>query len=56
MKSDANGTHFIIYSDCEDTQIFKYGGEDMTLLKMTKKVCHANNIEKINAAKYVYIY
>jgi hypothetical protein len=56
MKSDSNGTYFIIYSDCEDTQIFKYGGEEMSLLKMTKKVCHTNDIPKINAAKYVYIF
>ena len=56
MKADASGTYYIMYSDCEDTQLFKYGGEDMALLKLTKKVCHTNSIERIHAARYIKVY
>ena len=34
-----DGTHFIMFSDNIDTQVFTFDAEELTVTKLTKKVC-----------------
>lgn len=56
MKSDSEGNYFIIYSDNIDTQVFKFAAQDIALKKLTKKVCHANDLPELEASKYIKTY
>ena len=39
------GFNFLVYSDCVDTQVFHI--EDLTITKMTKKICITNEVPKL---------
>ena len=56
VKCDQSGSYFLMYSDCVDTQLFKYSFEETALVKLTKKVRAFNDIDKILPAKYIKIY
>jgi hypothetical protein len=56
MKSDSENNYYIIYSDCIDTQIFKFSQSDIALKKLTKKVCFENQIPRLNASSFVKVY
>ena len=56
MRSDTDNNYFIIYSDCVDTQIFKFSQQDIALKKLTKKVCFENRIPRLNASSFVKVY
>jgi hypothetical protein len=56
MKNDSENNYYIIYSDCIDTQIFKFSQSDIALKKLTKKVCFENQIPRLNASSFVKVY
>jgi hypothetical protein len=42
-----DNTVIVAYSDGQDTQIFKYIQSELTLTKLTKPICHLNEINKL---------
>ena len=49
--------HYIAYSDCIDTQIFKFDPSELSLVKLTKKICHSNDdLHSISPALWLKLY
>ena len=50
IQEFASDGRYIAYSDCKDTQVFQFDKADLTLRKLTKKICAKNEIESIPVA------
>lgn len=55
MKSDKDA-HILIYSDCVDTQVLRFDPKELKVNKLSKKICHQNQIEMLPAAKWIDLY
>lgn len=52
---DTMGKH-IVFSDCQDTQIFTFDPSDLSIVKLTKKVCFENSIKRLPACQWMKLY
>lgn len=41
---------YIVYSDINETQIFTFDANELSLLKLTSKICHQNGLKSLPPA------
>lgn len=46
---------YVVYSDCKDTQVFHFDRTELSLRKLTKKICVQNEIHSLPSSQRIFL-